>query len=463
MKIMEREHIGVIKSIRGDVIEVEFSGVKPNRYELLEFVDDPAIKLEVYSSTDKDSVYCICFSDPGKLYRGGQIARRFETINVPVGKQMLGRVVDLFGHPQDTLGEIKATQTRSIYAPPPTYVSTKIQREILETGLKVVDFFTPFLKGGKIGLFGGSGVGKTVILTELMHNTAVYHKGISIFAGVGERIREAQEMVENLRDNKVLPNVALILGQMNERAAVRFRSGYSAITIAEYFRDQENRDILFFVDNVYRLVQAGNELSTLLNTIPSEDGYQATLTSDIGQFQERIVPTSAGSITAIEAIYVPADDLTDSAVQAIMPYFDSVVSLSRVVAEEGRHPSMDILNSSSSLIEPLTIGVPHYEAYLEAEKILNRYVFLDRVVSIAGEGELSPEDQKVYSRAKKILNYMTQDVHMTADQSGRPGVYVPRKKVIEDVSDILTGKLDAWPAEKFSYISSLDTVKKTSQ
>ncbi len=292
-----------------------------------------------------------------------------------------------------------------------------------------------------------------------MHNTAVYHKGISIFAGIGERIREAQEMIETLRDNKVLPNVALILGQMNERAAVRFRAGYTAITIAEYFRDQENRDILFFVDNVYRLVQAGNELSTLLNTIPSEDGYQATLTSDIGQFQERVVPTNSGSITAIEAIYVPADDLTDSAVQAIMPYFDSVVSLSRAVAEEGRRPAVDILNSSSSLIEANFIGVPHYEAYLEAEKILNRYVFLDRVVSIAGEQELSPEDRKVYDRAKKILNYCTQDVHMTADQTGRKGVYVPRKKVIEDVSDILSGKVDEWPQEKFSYIATLKEAK----
>ncbi|HSX58022.1 MAG TPA: F0F1 ATP synthase subunit beta, partial [Candidatus Saccharimonadales bacterium] len=438
---MEEQHVGTIESIRGDVIEVSFPSVKPNRYELLEFVDDPAIRVEVYSSTNKDTVFCICFSDPGKLYRGAKLRRRFETINVGVGKEMLGRVVDLFGNPQDNLGEIKTKQRRSIYAQPPDYVSTNITREVLETGIKVVDFFTPFLKGGKIGLFGGSGVGKTVILTELMHNTAVYHKGISIFAGIGERIREAQEMIETLRDNKVLPNVALILGQMNERAAVRFRAGYTAITIAEYFRDQENRDILFFVDNVYRLVQAGNELSTLLNTIPSEDGYQATLTSDIGQFQERVVPTNSGSITAIEAIYVPADDLTDSAVQAIMPYFDSVVSLSRAVAEEGRRPAVDILNSSSSLIEANFIGVPHYEAYLEAEKILNRYVFLDRVVSIAGEQELSPEDRKVYDRAKKILNYCTQDVHMTADQTGRKGVYVPRKKVIEDVSDILSGKV----------------------
>ncbi len=454
------ENSGTIKSIRGDVIEVSFSSVKPNRFEILEFVEDPSIKLEVYSSSNIDSVFCICFSDPGKLYRGGKVSRRFETITVPVGPNLLGRVMDLFGNPQDGLGPIQSKETRSIYAEPPPFSSTNITREVLETGIKAVDFFAPFLKGGKIGIFGGSGVGKTIILTELMHNTAVYHKGISVFAGIGERIREAQEMIENLHDNKVLPNVSLVLGQMNERAAVRFRSGYSAITIAEYFRDRENRDILFFVDNVYRLVQAGNELSTLLNTIPSEDGYQATLTSDIGLFQERIVPTTSGSITAIEAIYVPADDLTDSGVQAIMPYFDSVISLSRTVAEEGRRPAMDILNSSSSLIEPAFIGLPHYEAYLEAEKILNRYVFLDRVVSIAGEQELSPDDQKVYSRAKKILNFMTQDVHMTADQTGRPGVYVQRKKVIEDVSDVLSGRLDEWPAEKFLYVSDLSQVKK---
>lgn len=457
---MDNDNIGSIVSIRGDVIEVAFSKVKPNRFELLAFVDDPEVKLEVYSSTNKDTVYCICFTDPGKLYRGGKVTRTFETINVPVGNGLLGRVVDVFGRPQDGLGPIDSTQLRSIYAQPPSFSSTKITREILETGIKVVDFFTPFLKGGKIGLFGGSGVGKTIILTELMHNTAVYHKGISVFAGIGERIREAQEMIETLQQNKVLPNVSLVLGQMNERAGVRFRAGYSAITIAEYFRDKEKRDILFFVDNVYRLVQAGNELSTLLNTIPSEDGYQATLTSDIGQFQERIVPTTSGSITAIEAIYVPADDLTDSGVQAIMPYFDSVVSLSRAVAEEGRRPAVDILNSSSSLIESSVIGLSHYEAYLEAEKVLNRYVFLDRVVSIAGEQELSPDDQLLYSRAKRILNYMSQEMHMTADQTGKPGVYVARKKVIEDVSDILSGKTDAIDSEKFAYISTLDQMKK---
>jgi F-type H+-transporting ATPase subunit beta len=259
---------GTIVSVRGDIIEVSFPEVKPNRHELLEFADDPAIKLEVYSSDNNGLVYCLCFSDPSRLYRGGKVNRLFETINVPVGKELLGRVVDIFGHPQDDLGEIQSQTLRSIYADPPNFSSTNNKREFLETGIKVVDFFTPFLKGGKIGLFGGSGVGKTVILSELMHNTAVYHKGISVFAGIGERIREAHEMIETLNFNKVLPNVTLVLGQMNERAAVRFRSGYTAVTIAEYFRDVENRDVLFFVENVNRLVQEGNELSTLLNTIP---------------------------------------------------------------------------------------------------------------------------------------------------------------------------------------------------
>ncbi len=459
-KAMNNDNIGTVVSVKGEVVEIAFPSLKPNRQELLEFVDDPSVKLEVYASTNSEIIYCLCFADAGKLYRGAKVRRLFETITIPVGKELLGRVVDLFGHPKDNLGEINTRDHRSIYADPPTLAISGSKRELLETGIKVVDFFTPFLKGGKIGLFGGSGVGKTIILTELMHNTAVYNKGVSVFAGIGERIREAGEMIENLTTNKVLPNVSLVLGQMDERASVRFRSAYTAATIAEYFRDVEQKEVLFFVDNIYRFVQAGNELSTLVNAIPSEDGYQPTLTSDIGQFQERLVSTDKASMTVVEAIYVPADDFSDAGVQAIMPYFDSIVSLSRVVAEEGRRPAVDILASSSSLVDPVMLGLTHYEAYLEAEKILNRYMFLDRVVSIAGEQELTPADAAVYSRGKKILNFMTQDVHMTADQTGRKGVYVPRKKVIEDVSDILSGKVDAWPNEALLYVKDLQSVKR---
>lgn len=457
---MADENTGTIASILGDIVEVSFPDNKPNRHEVLTLVDDSTVKLEVYSSSTGDSVYCLSFTDPGKLYRGARAVRLFETISVPVGQQLLGRVVDVFGYPQDNKGEIKSDKTRSIYGHPPNFRSIAVGRDILETGIKIIDFYTPFLKGGKIGLFGGAGVGKTVILTELMHNVAIFHKGISVFAGIGERIREAQELIENLAENKVLPNVTLVLGQMNERPAIRFRTGYTAASIAEYFRDQESRDILFFVDNAYRLVQAGNELSTLLNIIPSEDGYQATLSSDIGIFEERLVSAGKGTITSVQAVYVPADDFTDSGVQSLMPYFDSYVHLSRLVAEEGRRPSVDILASSSSLIDPMVIGRKHYDAYLESERILSRYVFLDRVVSIAGEQELSPDDKVLYRRAKLILNYMTQYSYMVANQTGRPGCYVRRLDAVDDVYDILTGKLDDWPPEKLLYISILKEMKR---
>lgn len=458
---MAEDVAGTVSAILGDVIEVSFlTKDKPNRHEVLTLADDPTVKLEVYSSSTADSVYCLSFTDPNKLYRGAKVVRLYETINVPVGAGLLGRVVDVHGNPQDNKGDIVADKRRSIYGSPPNYRSVVVSREILETGIKIIDFFTPFLKGGKIGLFGGAGVGKTVILTELMHNIAIFHKGISVFAGIGERIREAQEMIENLTENKVLPNVSLVLGQMNERPAVRFRTGYTAASIAEYFRDQESRDILFFVDNAYRMVQAGNELSTLLNIIPSEDGYQATLSSDIGIFEERLVSAGRGTITSIQAVYVPADDFTDSGVQSLMPYFDSFVHLSRAVAEEGRRPAVDILASSSGLIDPATIGRKHYDAYLEAERILSRYVYLDRVVSIAGEQELSPDDRTLYRRAKMILNYMTQYSFMVANQTGKPGSYIRRQDVVDDVWDILSGRLDAWDAEQMLYITTLKEASK---
>lgn len=453
--------IGYIRSILGDVVEVAFDEEKPNRHEVLSMADDSTVKLEVYSSSLGDSIYCLSFTDPSKLYRGAKVVRLYETLSIPVGPEMLGRVIDVFGEAQDEVGQIGARQTRSIYGHPPTYRSISTKREILETGIKIIDFYTPILKGGKIGLFGGAGVGKTVILTELMHNIAIFHKGISVFAGIGERIREAQEIVENLRENNVLSNVALVLGQMNQRPAIRFRTGYAAASIAEYFRDVENRDILFFVDNAYRFVQAGNELSTLLNIIPSEDGYQATLSSDIGIFQERLVSAGRGMITTIEAVYVPADDFTDSGVQSLMPYFDSYVHLSRLVAEEGRRPSIDILSSSSGLIDPALLGRKHYEAYLESERVLSRYVYLDRVVSIAGEQELSPDDRILYKRAKLILAYMTQHSFMTTNQTGKKGTYVGRADTVDDVWQILSGNLDDVPPEAVSYIGSLKEAKSS--
>ena len=452
------EGAGFISAIRGDIIEVEFKGKKLARHDLLSLSDDKSSRLEVYSSTLDNKFLCISLTDPTKLYRGAKIEDVGSSLEVPIGEEMLGRVVDLFGNPIDGLGNLGAKAKNSIYREKPKYDQITVTGAIQETGIKVIDFFTPIRKGGKIGLFGGSGVGKTVLLSELMHNIAFFHKGNSVFAGVGERIREGHELYETLRDTKVLPHVALVFGQMNESAAVRFRVGFTAIALAEYFRDVKKQDVLFFIDNVYRFAQAGNELATLLNTIPSEDGYQATLAGEIGAFQERLVSTNEASITSIQAIYVPADDLTDAGVQAIVPYFDSVVTLSRAVYQEGRHPSVDLLASSSSLIEPATIGYEHYNAVLEAEKLLERYSYLQRIVSIVGEAELSVEDKILYYRGRKLQNYMTQDLFVVADQSGRAGKYVKRERTIDDVRDILAGRVDNVEEEKLLYIGDLSEV-----
>jgi len=449
------EGTGAITGILGDLVEVSFAVGKPSRHELLTLADDNTVKLEVYGSSAQDTVYCLSFTDPTKLYRGAKVVRLYGGLQVPVGPELLGRVIDVFGNPRDGKGEIGATKTKSIYGSGPNLQSMVVSREILETGIKVIDFFTPFLKGGKIGIFGGAGVGKTIILTELMHNISIFHKGVNIFAGIGERIREAQEMVENLEENNVLANVALVIGQMNERPGVRFRTGYAAASLAEYFRDEEDRDVLFFVDNAYRFIQAGNELSTLLNSIPSEDGYQPTLTSDIGVFQERLVSSGHGSITSVEAIYVPADDFTDSGVQSLIPYFDSQVILSRDVAEDGRRPAVDILASSSGLMNPGIIGKGHYSAYLEAIKIISKYNFLDKIVSIAGEQELSADDRLIYRRSKLLLNYMTQSAFMASNQTGNAGSYVKRASTVGDVVDILGGKLDEWDPARLLYSASL--------
>ncbi len=458
---MPEESTGIISGILGDVVEVNFPRDKPARHELLTLAEDNSVKLEVYGSVPPNRITCLSYTDPSKLYRGAKVIRQFETISIPVGSALLGRILDVFGQPHDAKGALKAAKSRSIYGDPPNFQSIKVSSEILETGIKVVDFFTPFLKGGKIGLLGGAGVGKTVILSEFMHNVAVFHKGISIFAGIGERMREAQEMVESLTEMNVLPNVTLIFGQMNERPAVRFRTGYTAATLAEYFRDEEDKDVLFFVDNAYRFIQAGNELSILMNTIPSEDGYQPTLSSDIGVFQERLVSAGNAAITAVEAIYVPADDFTDAGVQTLMPYFDSQVVLSRQIAEEGRRPAVDIVASSSGLISPSFIGKRHYEAYLEAERILSRFEYLDRIVAIAGEHELSPEDHILYRRAKLLLNYMTQDFYTVTNQTGRRGAYIKRPDVVDDVVDIISGKIDDWPYEKLWYIATLKGVQES--
>lgn len=450
---------GTIISIRGDLVEVEFPESSLFPGEILVVKENPLLKLEVHSNPQKNIYLCIALCDPGKLKRGDFVISTEKPLQIPLGKELLGRAIDIFGIPIDGKGPFKIEKFKPIYLSPPPFSVTSFKREIFETGIKAIDFFTPLLKGGNLGLFGGAGVGKTVLLTELMHNIAFYHKGYSVFAGVGERIREAHELYETLERTKVLPSVVLVFGQMNEPPSIRFRTAFTAVTIAEYLRDFEEKEILFFIDNIYRFVQAGNELSVLFSALPSEEGYQATLGSEIASLEERLISTKQGDLTSVQAIYVPADDFTDAGVQAIMPYFDSIVILSREIYQEGRYPAIDLLNSSSSAISPSILGKKHYELLIEAKKILERYSHLQKIVSLIGETELTQEDRIIYHRARKLLNFMTQNLHVVEDQTGLPGQYVKREETIKGVEEILAGTFDEVGDEKFLYIKSIDEIK----
>lgn len=450
---------GYILSIRGDVVEVKFYENPPFIGEILVLEEDPKVLLEVHSVSTENTFLCLTLWGSDKLYRRAKVKRTGKNLEIPVGKELLGRVIDIFGNPRDGLPPFEIKEKRSIYQSPPPYQEIVFGKEIIETGIKIIDFFTPLRKGEELGIFGGAGLGKTILLCELMHNVAFFKKGVSVFAGLGERIREGHELYETLKRGNVLPSVALVFGQMNESAVIRFKVGFVAATIAEYFRDFHHQDVLFFIDNVYRFLQAGNELSTMLSVIPSEDGYQPTLHSEIGKLEERLVSTKSGSITSVQAIYVPADDITDSGVQAVLPYFDSVVILSRDIYQEGRYPAVDVLASSSSVIDPVILGQEHYEVLLEAKKILERYKNLQQIVSIVGEAELSVENRTIYYRAKKLLNFMTQNLFTVAEQTGVPGQYVKREETIKGVKAILEGKLDRVPEEAFLYIGGLNDLK----
>jgi F-type H+-transporting ATPase subunit beta len=449
---------GYITSIRGDVVEVNFFERNFVSGEILVLERDPRVKLEVIATSEEGKILCLLLGRAENLHRGARVKRTGETFKIPVGKELLGRVVDAFGRPIDNLPPFQTREERSIYQHSPPYRETVRKEELFETGIKAVDFFAPLVKGGKLGIFGGAGLGKTVLLSELMHNIVFTKKGIVIFAGIGERIREGAELYETLKKMKVLPSAVLIFGQMNESAAIRFRVGMTAVTIAEYFRDFQKEDVFFFVDNIYRFLQAGSELSTILGNIPSEGGYQPTLESEIGAIEERLVSTKEASITSVQAIYIPADDITDPAVQAVIPYFDSTIIFSRDVYQEGRYPAIDLLASTSSLINPDILGEKHYQAILEAKKILERYKALQRIVSIVGEAELSFEDRLIFHRAQKILNFMTQDLFVVADQTGKRGRYIERKNTVEGVLAILEGKLDRFPDEALLNIGTIEEV-----
>ena len=451
------ENKGKVISVKGHIIEVEFEEKPPSIHDVVYLEKDPDVKMEVYDSTSSSTFYCISLSSTKKLYRGSIVINSGEPIKIPVGDEVLGRVIDIFSQPQDGKGKLNTIDTRPIFSQDINFEKVVVPTEVLVTGIKAIDFFAPILKGGKVGLFGGAGVGKTILLTEIIHNIVTVHKekSVSVFTGVGERVREGQELYESLQQTGILPTTALIYGQMGENPTVRFRTATAGVALAEYFRDVKKKDVLFFIDNIFRFAQAGYELATLMNAIPSEGGYQSTLPSEMASFHERLLSTKDAAITTIEAIYVPSDDLTDYAVQSVFPYLDSNVVLSRSIYQEGRFPAIDLLSSTSSALNEETVGEKHFKLLLLAQNLLKKAVSLERIVSLVGQSELSPEDQKIYKRAELIKSYMTQNFTVTELQTGKKGRSIFLQDTVEDVGHILEGKYDDFPADTFLYIGSI--------
>ncbi|MBI2596711.1 F0F1 ATP synthase subunit beta [Candidatus Daviesbacteria bacterium] len=447
---------GIITGIYDQVVEVEFKNCAPNIHDILYLKDDPATFLEVFSSPSPGLFFCLNLKNTN-LCRGLKVAASAKPLTIPVGDKVLGRCMDVFGQGQDGKGEIKGRHVPIQGHSGVDLEEVEVPSQIIQTGIKAIDLFAPILKGGKVGLFGGAGVGKTVLLTELINNIVV--KGgkkdaVSVFCAVGERSREAQELYENLTEAHVMPRTALVMGQMGENPAVRFRTASAGITLAEHFRDQGS-DVLFFMDNVYRFAQAGYELSNLMKAIPSEDGYQPTLTHEMGLFHERLISTTEASITAIEAVFVQSDDLTDFGVRSVFPYLDTTVVLSRPIYQQGLLPAMDLLSSTSAGLSVGMVGADHHRVSLEAKSVLEKAAGLERIVSLIGEEELSVENQKIFKRAQLVKSYLTQSFTTTEDQSGAKGVFVKVSDVVADTGAILAGKYDDVDPEKFLYTSSL--------
>lgn len=453
------EYVGRVRRITGQIVGIECDGeYRPRLQELLVAQDDHTLRLEAYAYREGRMLYCLLLSPVSSVTRMMPIVATGKEISIPVGDALLGRAVNLYGEPMDGGVEIKASIERSIY-PSTRERSSELSNlgELLETGIKAIDFFSPIQKGCKTALVGGAGVGKTVLETEILRNLLQTNKdkGVSVFAGIGERVREGQALWQGLRDSQVLGKTALIFGYINKNAVIRFRTAAAAATLAEYFRDEQGKDVYFFIDNVFRFLQAGSELSTVLEEIPSEFGYQPTLQSEIAQFENRLVTTKKGSITSIQATYVPADELDNPAVAATLAHMDSIVILSRDVAQQGRYPAIEPLRSSSTAIDPSIIGVDHYKTVTDAFVVLNQHDRLARIVAIVGEDELSAQNREAYHRARLILNYMTQPLYTTETEDGRPGVFVHRVDVVRDVRAILDGQLDKITEDNLMYTSDL--------
>ena len=459
------EPLGRIISVKEAVVEVEYiSDPKPKVHDVLVLKEDPSIRMQVMRSSDTSRFFCLSLSHSSLYYRGAEVVNTHEKLMVPVGKEILGRVINVFGEPKDGKGPLTNATKVPLFAESPRYSDTKADNKFLETGIKIIDLFAPLVEGGKVGLLGGSGVGKTVLLTEILHNIINKdpEKNASVFCGVGERTREGHELHEELAHSGVIDSVSLIFGAMGESPSVRFLTAYAGTAASEYLRDELDKNVLFFVDNIFRFAQAGNELSLLMNNIPSEDGYQATLTSEIAAIHERLVSKGGNYITSVEAIYLPEDDLFDQAAQSVFGYLDSSIVLSRDVYREGRLPAVDILTSESGVLNPRNVSPKHYYVALKSKSLMKKSEMLERIVSLVGESELSEEDRVLYQRARKIKNYMTQNFFVAEGQTGRKGVYVPVESTVNDVKGILEGAYDDISEDKFLGIGSVSDITKDS-
>ncbi len=453
---------GKVARVVGPVVDVRFplKHLPAILTELLiKLPNDKELALEVMQHIGDDLVRCVSMGPTDGLQRGMEVLDTSHPIEVPVGKATLGRMFDVLGHPIDGLGEVEAKRM-PIHRKTPSFLDQVVKKEILETGIKVIDLLCPYKKGGKVGLFGGAGVGKTVLIQELISNIASEHKGISVFAGVGERSREGNDLYEEMKASGVLKNTALVFGQMNEPPGARMRAALSALTIAESFRDEEKLDVLLFIDNIYRFTQAGSEVSALLGRMPSAVGYQPTLATEMGQLQERITSTKDGSITSIQAIYVPADDFTDPAPATTFSHLDSRTLLDRNTASLGIYPAVDPLESSSSILDPSIVGEEHYEVAREVQRILERFKELQDIIAILGLDELSQEDRITVARARRIRNFLSQPFHVAESFNGMKGIYVPRTDTVRSFKAILSGKYDSYPEAAFLYCGAIEDVEK---
>lgn len=451
---------GKVVSVIGPVVDIRFpEGQLPEIYNSIE-IENPytekKLVLEVAQLTGDDTARCISMDSTDGIKRGLKAVNTGESIKVPVGDKALGRMFNLLGEPIDGKEDPETEEKWPIHRNSPTLEEQSTEIEILETGLKCIDLIAPFTKGGKIGLFGGAGVGKTVLVMELIRNIGVEHKGISVFAGVGERTREGNDLWLEMHESGVIENTSLVFGQMNEPPGARFRVALTALTMAEFFRDKQKKDVLLFIDNIFRFVQAGSEVSALLGRMPSAVGYQPTLSTDMGELQERITSTKEGSITSVQAVYVPADDYTDPAPATVFSHLDANVNLSRKLAEQALYPAVDPLDSTSKILDPNIVGEDHYKVAREAQEVLQRYKDLQDIIAILGIEELSEEDKKIVQRARKIQRFLTQPTHVAEKFSNIKGEYVKLEDTIKGFREIIEGKHDDLPESAFYMVGTIE-------